>query len=258
VVPRQSLCCGRPLYDFGMLHTAKALWREILDTLRPEIEAGTAVVGLEPSCVAAFRDELVNLYPMDEDAKRLSNNTFFLSEFLIKKVPEFRPPRLARKAIVQKHCHHDHVMGYKEENNLLQALGLDFEVLDSGCCGMAGSFGFEAEHYDVSCAVGERMLLPAVREASPETLVIADGFSCREQVADLTGRGALHVAQVLQMALRGQTRSEPGRLAESGYQPLGKWEPEPSLVSTAIVAGLGVLAGAGLAWALNRASRKLI
>ncbi len=257
VVPRESLCCGRPLYDFGMLHTAKALWRQILDALRPEIEAGTPVVGLEPSCVAAFRDELVNLYPMDEDAKRLSDSMFFLSEFLIKKVPEFKPPRLARKAIVQKHCHHDHVMGYKEENNLLQELGLDFEVLDSGCCGMAGSFGFEAEHYDVSCRVGERMLLPSVREASPETLVIADGFSCREQVADLTERGALHVAQVLQMALRGEAAPRRGRLAESGREPLGKWAPEPSMAAVAAVAGMGVLAGVGLAWALNRARNAL-
>ncbi len=257
-VPRQSLCCGRPLYDFGMLDTAKALWRETLDALRPEIEAGTPVVGLEPSCVAAFRDELLNLYPMDEDAKRLSHNTFFLSEFLVKKVPEFKPPRLGRKAIVQKHCHHDHVMGYKEENQLLQKLGLDFEVLDSGCCGMAGSFGFEADHYDVSVRVGERMLLPSVRAADPETLVIADGFSCREQVADLTGRGALHIAQVLQMALRGEEEPEPGRLAESGYQALGKWEPEPSMTAVAAVAGLGVLAGLGLVWAVDKARRKLI
>jgi hypothetical protein len=102
------------------------------------------------------------------------------------------------------------------------------------------------------------MLLPAVREASPETLVIADGFSCREQVADLTGRGALHVAQVLQMALRGEARPEPGRLAESGYEALGTWEPEPSAAAVAVVAGLGMLAGVGLAWALNQARRKLI
>jgi Fe-S oxidoreductase len=201
---------------------------------------------------------LINLYPMDEDAKRLSHNTFFLSEFLVKKVPEFKPPRLARKAIVQKHCHHEHVMGYKEENQLLQKLGLDFEVLDWGCCGMAGSFGFEAEHYDISCQVGERGLLPAVREADPETLVIADGFSCREQIADLTGRGGLHIAQVLQMALRGESEPGPGRLAESGHQALGKWEPEPSMAAVVAVAGLGLLAGVGLVWALNQARRKLV
>lgn len=258
VVPGPSLCCGRPLYDFGMLETAKRLWRDVLDALRPEIEAGTPLVGLEPSCVAAFRDELVNLYPMDEDAKRLAANTFMLSEFLVKKAPDFELPKLRRKAIVQKHCHHDHVMSYKDENILLQRLGLDFEVLDSGCCGMAGSFGFEAENYDVSVRVGERALLPSVREAPADTLVIADGFSCREQVADLTGRGALNVAQVLQMALREGPGGPQGGLAEEGYQPLGKWEPRPSRAAVAAVVGVGLLAGVGLAWALTRARRRTL
>ena len=156
IVPGRSLCCGRPLYDFGMLKTAKKLLREILETLRPEIGAGTPIVGLEPSCVAVFRDELINLFPMDEDAQRLSANTFILSEFLERKAAHFHPPRLQRKALIQKHCHHDHVMGFRDEDNLLRRLGLDFEILNSGCCGMAGSFGFEAGHYDVSVAVGER------------------------------------------------------------------------------------------------------
>ena len=157
-IPRQRLCCGRPLYDFGMLEEAKQLWRDILVALRPEIEAGVPVVGLEPSCVAAFRDELKNLYPMDEDAKRLSENTFILSEFLAARAPRFQLPKLRKKAIVQKHCHHDHVMGYQDETEILQKLGLDFELLNSGCCGMAGSFGFEAEHYDISRKIGERRI----------------------------------------------------------------------------------------------------
>ncbi len=116
VVPRKSLCCGRPLYDFGMLPTAKALLREILDTLQPEIAASTPMVGLEPSCVAVFRDELMNLFPMDEDAKRLSSQSFILSEFLEQKAPDYRLPRLKRKALVQKHCHHEHVMKFDAEN----------------------------------------------------------------------------------------------------------------------------------------------
>jgi FAD/FMN-containing dehydrogenase/Fe-S oxidoreductase len=255
VVPGPSLCCGRPLYDFGMLETAKALWVEILTALRPEIEAGTPLVGLEPSCVAAFRDELINLYPMDEDAKRLSKNTFILSEFLIKKAPEFPIPKLRMKAIVQKHCHHDHVMTYEDEQLLLQKMGLDFEVLNSGCCGMAGSFGFEAENYDVSVAVGERVLLPAVRALDEETLIISDGFSCREQVADLTSRGALHLSQVLQMALRGETKGLAHQPIEAAQQPLGKWTPEPSKAAIAAVVGavgLGLVAGMGLVWALSR------
>ncbi len=252
IVPSASLCCGRPLYDFGMLDTAKKLLREILDTLRPEIEASTPVVGLEPSCVAVFRDELMNLFPMDEDAKRLSTSTYILSEFLEKKAPHFRVPPLKRKALVQKHCHHDHVMGFKEEDAVLRKLGLDFEIMNSGCCGMAGSFGFEAENYDVSVAVGERRLLPAVRGADADTLIIADGFSCREQVADLTGRGALHLAQVLQMAMHEGPDGPRGHVAEQAYQPLGKWEPRPSPAAVAAVVGLGLLAGVGLAFALRR------
>ena len=252
VIPPKPLCCGRPLYDFGMLDTAKGLLREILDVLRPEIEAGTPVVGLEPSCVAVFRDELMNLFPMDEDAKRLSANTFILSEFLEKKAPDFRLPKLKRKALVQKHCHHEHVMKFDAENAVLQKLGLDYELLDSGCCGMAGSFGFEAEHYDVSVAVGERRLLPAVRGADADTLIIADGFSCREQIAGLTDRGALHLAQVIQMAMHEGPDGPSRELPEMRYQTLGKWEPAPSLAATAAVVGLGVLAGLGVAWALTR------
>ena len=252
VIPPKPLCCGRPLYDFGMLETAKGLLREILDVLRPEIESNTPVVGLEPSCVAVFRDEMMNLFPMDEDAKRLSANTFVLSEFLETKAPDFRPPKLRRKAVVQKHCHHEHVMKFDAENAVLRKLGLDYDLLDAGCCGMAGSFGFEAEHYDVSAAVGERRLLPAVRAAGADTLVIADGFSCREQIAGLTDRGALHLAQVIQMAMHEGPEGPIRELPEMRYQTLGKWVPAPSLAATAAVVGLGMLAGLGVAWALTR------
>ena len=187
MVPRPSLCCGRPLYDFGMLDTAERLLRQILDTLRPEIEAGIPFVGLEPSCVAVFRDELHGLFPMDEDAKRLRDNFLTLAEFLEKKANGYAVPKLRRKALVHGHCHHSHVMTLTHEQSVLKDMGLNFEMLDSGCCGMAGSFGFEASHYDVSVAVGERVLLPAVRQAEDDTLIIADGFSCREQIAGLTG-----------------------------------------------------------------------
>jgi FAD/FMN-containing dehydrogenase len=247
VVPKKSLCCGRPLYDFGMLHTAKGLLREILDTLRAEIEASTPIVGLEPSCVAVFRDEMMNLVPMDEDAKRLTAQTFLLSEFLEKKVPGYEPPKLHRKALVHGHCHHEHVMKFKDEKSVLDKMGLDYHKLDSGCCGMAGSFGFESEHYDVSVAVGERRLLPAVRQADDNTLIIADGFSCREQIADLTDRGALHLAQVLQMALHEGPDGLREELPERRYEPLGKWEPAPSLAATAAFVGAGLLLGVGLA-----------
>jgi FAD/FMN-containing dehydrogenase/Fe-S oxidoreductase len=195
-------CCGRPLYDYGMLRTARRYLRRILDDLRDEIRAGTPVVVLEPSCAAVFTDELVNLMPHDEDAKRLARQTFTLAGYLARHRPDWSPPNLGGTALVQVHCHQGAEFGYDDEQSLLDKLGLDAEVPDSGCCGMAGSFGYEAgEKYDVSQACGERVILPAVRAASPTTLVIADGFSCREQIGQATDRTALHLAQVLDLAL---------------------------------------------------------
>jgi FAD/FMN-containing dehydrogenase/Fe-S oxidoreductase len=199
-IPERPLCCGRPLYDWGMLDRAERLLRQILDTLRPQIAAGIPVIGLEPSCVAVFRDELLGLFPDDTDAKRLSQQTFLLSEFLVNE--RYTPPKLPRKAVVHGHCHHKAIMTMAAEEKILDGLGLEYDVLASGCCGMAGAFGFErGDHYDVSIKAGERVLLPAVRAAAPETLVVADGFSCREQIAQTTDRRALHLAQLLQMAL---------------------------------------------------------
>jgi FAD/FMN-containing dehydrogenase/Fe-S oxidoreductase len=207
-VPPEPLCCGRPLYDYGMLDLAARFLRQILAALREDIAAGVPVVGLEPSCVAVFRDELRGLLPNDEDARRLGQQTYLLSEFLAKEAPDFAPPRLARKALVQLHCHHKSVLKHDAEEALLQKLGLDYEVLNAGCCGMAGGFGFEAgDKYDVSIKAGERVLLPAVRNALKDTLIISDGFSCREQIAQTTDRRALHVAEVLQMALHGDARA---------------------------------------------------
>jgi len=200
-VPKKALCCGRPLYDFGMLDRAKRLLKEILVILRPQITAGVPLVVLEPSCLAVFRDEMSNLLPDDEDAKRLCEQTYSLSEFLTKKVRDFKPPKLKRKAIVHGHCHQKALMKMDSEEEVLKILGLDFEILDSGCCGMAGSFGFEKDHYDISMQIGELVLLPAVRRASPDTLVIANGFSCREQIAQTTNRNTMHLAEVMQMAL---------------------------------------------------------
>ena len=202
-IPEASLCCGRPLYDFGMLKTARHLLEQVLQELRPQIAAGIPLVGLEPSCVSVFRDEMVNLMPHDRDAHRLREQTVLLSEFLVKKAG-YTPPQLKRKALVHGHCHHKSVLKFDSEHELLKRIGLEFKVLDSGCCGMAGSFGFEADKYDVSVKIGERVLLPAVRAAAEDTLIIADGFSCMEQIEQLTGRKALHIAEVLQMAIREQ------------------------------------------------------
>lgn len=204
IVPEETLCCGRPLYDFGMLDRAERLLKQILSVLRDKIAAGIPVVVLEPSCLAVFRDEMVNLLSDNEDAKRLSEQTFLLSEFLEKKVDNYQPPKLPRKALVHGHCHQKALMGMGSDESVLSKLGLDFETVDSGCCGMAGSFGFEKEHYDVSLSVGELVLLPAVRKATDDTLIVANGFSCREQIAQTTGRKALHLAQVIQMAMQAE------------------------------------------------------
>jgi FAD/FMN-containing dehydrogenase/Fe-S oxidoreductase len=201
IVPRVNLCCGRPLYDFGMLDRAQSLLLQILDELSPEIEAGIPIVGLEPSCVAVFRDELINLFPHDERAQALSRQTFLLSEFLETHAPRLPLPRLNRKAILHGHCHHKSLMKMTAEESVLRRLGIDFQSPAPGCCGMAGSFGFDPDKYDLSIAIGELELLPAVRRAPPDWLIIADGFSCREQIAQGTPRHALHLAEVLQMAL---------------------------------------------------------
>ncbi|HWL16664.1 MAG TPA: FAD-linked oxidase C-terminal domain-containing protein [Opitutus sp.] len=202
VVPRAALCCGRPLYDYGMLDTAREWLLRILDELRAEIRAGIPMVGLEPSCVTTFRDELCNIIPHDEDAQRLASQTYILSEFIDRKMPDYPLPQLRRRAIVHGHCHHKSVLKFDAEKRVLARLGLEFEVLDSGCCGMAGAFGFEKEHYDVSIACGERVLLPRVREAPPETLVLTNGFSCREQIEQTTSRRPLHLAELLELAWR--------------------------------------------------------
>jgi FAD/FMN-containing dehydrogenase/Fe-S oxidoreductase len=208
-LPPRGLCCGRPLYDYGMLGRAKRELRRILEALHEQVAAGVPVVGLEPSCVAVFRDELVSLFPDDPAATRLSEQTFFLAEFLRRE--GYEPPPLRRAAIVHGHCHHKSLLKMSDVDHVLAGLGLDFQILDSGCCGLAGSFGYEADHYDISMQIGERALLPAVRSAPPDALLVADGFSCRQQITHATGRRALHLAEVLQLALREEEAS--GRTA---------------------------------------------
>jgi len=201
-VPRSDLCCGRPLYDFGMLDLARGTLRGVLDGLRGEIRGGVPVIVLEPSCAAVFRDELLGLLPDDADAKSLSGQTFVLAEFLRNKAPGFRPPRVASRAILQGHCHQRAIMTMTDEEELLRRMGVEFETPEPGCCGMAGSFGFESgAHYDVSMKCAERALLPEVRRAPADTLIIADGFSCREQIRQGAGRAAMHLAEVLRSAL---------------------------------------------------------
>ena len=199
-VPQRHLCCGRPLYDYGFLSAAKRYLRRILVTLKEDIESGTPIVVLEPSCASVFRDELHNLFPDDPLAGKLREQTFLLSEFLEKKAGDWQPPQLSRRGLVQGHCHHKSVLKFDDEREVFKKMRFEYELLPSGCCGMAGSFGFESDKYDVSVAIGERVLLPAVRKASRDTLIVADGFSCREQISQLTDRRALHLAEVIQVA----------------------------------------------------------
>jgi len=148
-----------------------------------------------------FRDELVNLFPEDPNAQRLARQSFLLAEFLRKVVPGYKPRHIAQRTLLHGHCHHKAIATIEDEEALMRDVSADVGVLDAGCCGMPGSFGFEGNHCDMSMQVGELVLLPAVREAPVDTLIIADGFSCREQIAHGTGRRAVHLAQALQMAL---------------------------------------------------------
>jgi Fe-S oxidoreductase len=193
-VPRKHVCCGRPLYDFGFLDEARKYLSGILDMFEAEIVAGVPVVMLEPSCASVFKDELLNFFPNDVRAQKLARQTVMLSEA----VAGFVPPRMeGRRIVVHGHCHQKALMTMKDEVALLKATGARVEALDSGCCGMAGPFGFEADKLEVSQTLAERVLLPAVRGCSGDDLIVSNGFSCREMVGQNSERRAVHLAEVL-------------------------------------------------------------
>ncbi|HSY48520.1 MAG TPA: FAD-binding and (Fe-S)-binding domain-containing protein [Thermoanaerobaculia bacterium] len=252
IIPRKRLCCGRPLYDWGFLGMAKGLLQETMEALRPELEEGIPIVGLEPSCISVFRDELPNLFPDDDEAIRLSKAVKTLPEFLLHEHVEL--PKLHGKALVQGHCHHKAVLHFSDEEQVLKKLGLDVDSPDSGCCGMAGAFGFEHDKYELSMRIGERVLLPAVREAARGTIIVADGFSCREQIAQGTGREALHLAQVLHMAMQ----EEPaGELPERRYaeKPATMDVRKVAWKVAGIAGGIALIAG-GIALLRKRRRRR--
>ena len=197
-IPTRHICCGRPLYDFGFLDAARRYLLRILDELEPQIAAGTPIVMLEPSCASVFRDELLNFFPNDERAQRLSRQTMMLSEMLAGTPADWQPPPMpGRRIVVHGHCHQKSSMTMDDEMSLLRSTGAHVELLDSGCCGMAGPFGFERDKFDVSQTLAERVLLPAVRAASEHDLLVSNGFSCREQIRQNTPRRAVHLAEVL-------------------------------------------------------------
>jgi FAD/FMN-containing dehydrogenase/Fe-S oxidoreductase len=250
-IPDSILCCGRPLYDFGMLDRAKRLLLKVLDTLVPEIEAGIPIVVLEPSCAAVFRDELTNFFPHDARAHKLSQQTFLLSEFLEKKAAHFQLPSLPAKALIHGHCHHKALMKMTDEESVLRKMGIDWSAPAPGCCGMAGSFGFDEEKYEVSMAIGELELLPAVRQAPADSLIIADGFSCREQIAQCTDRHSLHLAEVIATALKGPFAPD-GAYPETPHVRRRQTELDRSMKRSGLALA-GVAAGAALLWWLKKA-----
>ncbi|MGE0407365.1 MAG: (Fe-S)-binding protein, partial [Candidatus Korobacteraceae bacterium] len=201
-VPGGHVCCGRPLYDHGFLAQAREYLLHSISVLRPHIAAGTPIVALEPSCCTVFRDELQGLFPNHPEGRKLAQQVMTLGEFLAKKAEGYQPPQLQRTAVLHGHCHHKSVLRMDSERKILAQMNVALRELDSGCCGMAGSFGFEQEKYEVSIACGERVLLPEARKAELSTVLISDGFSCREQISQQTDRHALHLAEVLAMAGR--------------------------------------------------------
>ncbi len=198
-------CCGRPLISKGLLEEARAHATWNVERLLPYAERGVAIVGLEPSCLLTLRDEYVDLLRSDA-ARRVAKQSFLLEEFL----EQERRRGLAipfgrnrRRALLHGHCHQKALVGTGPTVSVLKWAGLEVEEVDSGCCGMAGSFGFEVEHYDLSVALGNRRLAPAVKAAGADVEVVAPGISCRQQIEHLTGRRAKHPAEVLWESLRG-------------------------------------------------------
>jgi Fe-S oxidoreductase len=194
-LPRSHVCCGRPLYDFGMLGRAKRRLVKTMNTLTEEIDAGIPVVVLEPSCASVFKDELLNFFPDNARAQKLSQQVVLFSEFLQKRgVPL---PRLERSALLHGHCHHKSIQKMHSEEAVLRGMGIDFTSPAQGCCGMAGAFGMTRESFDTGKAIGERVLLPRVRELDANALILANGFSCREQIELYGDRKTTHIAELL-------------------------------------------------------------
>jgi len=201
-IPPRLLCCARPLYDWGMLDRAKELIRALLETLGPDLDRDLPVVGLEPACIAAFRDEVVALFPEDPRAQRLKQQSYLFTEFLDRHCGDFELPQLrGQQALVQVHCHEHAVLDAAAESRVLKRLGVATEIMATGCCGMAGSFGFEAGKYHWSQKIAEQALLPRLRRAPQEALILANGFSCREQIEQGSGRATRHIAELIAEAM---------------------------------------------------------
>ncbi|MDN3021426.1 FAD-binding and (Fe-S)-binding domain-containing protein [Streptomyces sp. S.PB5] len=253
-LPEEPLCCGLTWISTGQLGVAKRVLGRTVRRLAEHVRDGGLVVGLEPSCTAVFRSDAGELFPGDRDVRRLAERTVTLAELLTEHSPGYEPPTVpdrSARALAQVHCHQHAVLGWDADRELLRRAGVDVERLDSGCCGLAGNFGFERGHLDVSEACAERVLLPRLREAEEGAVVLADGFSCRTQIHELDSGGheGVHLAELLACGIPGAGGSAYG--VAPGVRPELPGRGTRALALAG--AGLAGLAAAGaaarLAWA---------
>jgi FAD/FMN-containing dehydrogenase/Fe-S oxidoreductase len=249
IMPRGHVCCGRPLYDYGFLDVAERYLHKCLDVLRPYIRDGVPVVGMEPSCLAVFKDELTKMLPHDDDARRLAKNAYHFGEFF--DTFDLDVPPLTRKALLWGHCHQRATGGIDSEQRVLEKMGVEVEEVSGGCCGLAGSWGFEAGKWKLSMDCGNEALLPAVRDAEDDTVIVANGFSCKTQLehAPKTPRKAVHLAQAIALARNSGARADRGPGPEKGY--VGA-RPNPGLGRRTVRALVPLALAAGIAVPVHR------
>jgi FAD/FMN-containing dehydrogenase/Fe-S oxidoreductase len=251
-IPFEPVCCGLTWVSTGQVAIGKRVLSRTVAALAPHVRAGGYVVGLEPSCTAVFRSDAVELFPDNQDVHRLRSHTLTLAELLIEHTPGWRSPKLLRSVLAQVHCHQHAIMKWEADAKLLADAGADAEPLETGCCGLAGNFGFESGHGEVSRACAERALLPRLRDASPEAVILADGFSCRSQIHELDsgGREAMHLAELF--ATMGNMPPEHPE-EEAAPRPA-----EPSTAAKAVALTAAGLGAAGIAVALGAMLRKTL
>jgi Fe-S oxidoreductase len=238
IMPMGHICCGRPLYDYGFLDVAERYLNHVLDRLRDEIRSGTPVVGMEPSCLAVFKDELKKLLPHDDDADRLMRNSYHFAEFFTSF--DIEPPKVSDgRALLWGHCHQRASGGVDADQQVLQKMGIDVEPVSGGCCGLAGSWGFEQGKYEISLDCGEQALLPAIRD-NPDALVVANGFSCQTQISDSGTAKAVHLGQVMAMADKSadlRTATPPSRPQPDSRTRIARTAVPAAALGAATVAG---------------------
>ncbi|WP_217211517.1 FAD-binding and (Fe-S)-binding domain-containing protein [Streptomyces sp. AC550_RSS872] len=257
-MPTEPLCCGLTWISTGQLGIAERVLTRTVRHLAGHLRDGGLVVGLEPSCTAVFRSDAGELFPGDRDVRRLADQTVTLSELLTGHTPGYEPPQVparTARAVAQVHCHQHAVLGWEADEKLLRRAGVDAERLDSGCCGLAGNFGFEQGHVDVSRACAERVLLPRLREEAADTVVLADGFSCRTQIHefDSGGHEGVHLAELLASAL---PVSEVAGVAY-GVAPGARPTPPGRRARALASAWAGVVVGGAVAGAVRTAVRRI-